>query len=235
MQKKRLLYRLIIILLAIGIFACLWNSVIAPRGAGILIASWRDYIKQMVATHYGQAVLVFMSLVTAVVVASLPLTIPLAGMGGYLFGTFLGALYAGISAVIGAMIVFFTVRRFVGHYVQQKYRVPLENFNKKIAQNGALYLLSIQFLPLSPFFIINLLAGVSKIDWITFLWTTIVGITPGFLLYSYAGSTLGAVESIKDLMTPSFISGILALVLLSLTPLLINRFAINKKNNSKVP
>lgn len=229
MQKKTLLYRFIVILLAIGVCTCLWRTVIAPSGATTLISSWRDHIKQMVAIHYGQAVFAFMSLVTIVVVASLPLTIPLAGMGGYLFGTILGALYAGTSAVIGAMIVFIAVRRFVGNYVQQKYRTQLEKFNKKIDHSGALYLLSIQFFPLSPFFIINLLAGVSKIDWITFLWTTIVGIAPSFLLYAYAGSTLGAVGSIKDLMTPSFISGILALIVLSLAPLVIHRLTTKKQ------
>jgi len=103
-------------------------------------------------------------------------------------------------------------------WVQNKYPEKLTRFNHEVAQHGSRYLLTLRFIPLFPFFLINIFAGLTKIPVKTFIWTTSVGIFPGSLVYSFAGSQLTTLESVQDIFSYKTITAFCVLGLFVLAP-----------------
>jgi len=144
--------------------------------------------------------------------------------GGFLFGTILGALYVNVGATLGATVVFLLARYLLGEWVQKKYKKELHTFNKEIEKNGKNYLLTLRFIPLFPFFLINILAGVTTIPLFTFIWTTSLGIIPGSIVYAYAGTQLATINKVSDIFTKEIFIAFTLLGLLVLIPALIRKF-----------
>ena len=113
--------------------------------------------------------------------------------------------------------------------LQKKYQQQLRSFNSNLAKNGALYLLSLRFIPLFPFFLINILAGLTNLSLYTFIWTTSLGIIPGTLIYTFAGKQLTLLSSPQDMISGKFIIALLLLTGLTLLPLLFKKYWTLKK------
>jgi len=162
------------------------------------------------------------------------LAIPLASAftlgGGFLFGTLAGAMYTNIGATLGAISVFLLVRYYLGLQVQQRYQKQLKQFNDEFAVNGIYYLLSVRFISVVPFFIINVCAGLTNATLMQFMVTTAIGILPGSLVYSYAGQQLVHINTLSDVITLPVVLAFGALALLSLLPVIIKKaynFSVN--------
>ena len=133
-------------------------------------------------------------------------------------------MYASFGATVGAVIVFCLVRYYAHDWIQKKYAVRLESFNREWDRNGHWYLLSMQLLPFTPTPFINLLAGLTTISLWTFVWTTYVGILPGTLVYTLIGTQLYKITSVDELMSCSlFILFVLAALLVLVLPIMIQR------------
>jgi len=143
--------------------------------------------------------------------------------GGFLFHLFPGIIYVNVAATVGATLGFLFARYILGNKVQEKYASQLERFNRELDENGHLYLLTLRLIPAFPFFLINLLAGLTKVSLKTFFWTTMVGILPGSLVYSFAGSQLNTIESVEDIFSGSIIAAFLALALFALLPVILKK------------
>ena len=92
------------------------------------------------------------------------------------------------------LIIFLAARYFLGEGIQNKYGDKLARFNREIEENGASYMFTLRLIPIFPFFLVNLFAGVTSIKASQFLVTTSLGIIPGSLAYTwlgYAGATIG--------------------------------------------
>jgi uncharacterized membrane protein YdjX (TVP38/TMEM64 family) len=189
----------------------------------------RHILKSLVAEHYLLSVVIYIAVYIAVTAFSIPGAAVLTLAGGYLYGIFAGAFYVNIGATAGACAAFLASRYFIEESIQKKFEKQLKGFNSEIEENGVGYLLSLRFIPAVPFFLINLLAGVTKIGFLTFLWTTAVGIIPGSLVYSYAGSNLAEVRSASGILSPPIIMAFLLLALFSLIPVFFNRIVQGKK------
>src|SRR3989304_106438 len=150
----------------------------------------REEIKNWVDSHYLKAVLLYIFSYTTIVISSIPIAGILTLISGFLFGTWLGAIYSNIGAIIGASFAFLMARYILGNFIQERYAKQLVHFNNDIEKYGALYLLTIHLAAFVPFFVINTLAGLTRIPLSTFIWTTSVGIFPGSLIYTYAGKQL---------------------------------------------
>ena len=108
-------------------------------------------------------------------------------------------------------MVFLAARFILGKAVQEKYSGSLEKFNREIEENGRSYLLTLRFIPIFPFWLINLMAGFTTVRAGTFIWTTAVGIIPGSFVYAYIGHAGQAVFK-KGIFTPEIL---IALALLA--------------------
>ncbi len=137
-----------------------------------------------------------------------------------------------MGATLGAFIIFIAARFFIGEMVQRKYGEKLEKFNKELEVNGKNYLLTLRLIPIFPFFLINLFAGVTKIKPLTFLWTTSLGIIPSSFAYAYSGyavAKLGAEPGVPK----NLIFAFLLLAILSIVPVLYKKLKARKTQSDK--
>lgn len=125
--------------------------------------------------------------------------------GGFLFGTLKAIIFINIGATCGACINFLLARYLLGDSIQKKYSTQLKKFNKEFDRNGIFYLLFVRLVPIFPFFLINIFAGLTKIKFKDFLWTTSLGIIPGSFVFAYAGSSLQTINSVKDILNPQIL------------------------------
>lgn len=187
--------RLVILALVIAVLLVLWFF--TPVGDLVDFKSLfdnRDSLLETVKTHYALAVVVFIAVYIAATALSLPGATVLTLLGGFFFGPWLATVWVNIGATIGAFIIFLAARYFLGEGIQNKYGEKLEKFNKEIEENGPNYMFTLRLIPIFPFFLVNLFAGVTTIKPRQFLWTTSLGIIPGSFAYAwlgYAGATIG--------------------------------------------
>ncbi len=199
--------------------------VIQTRDFNYQVMSQKENILSFVNQNYILSVVIFMLLYFIFVIFSLPAAGVMTILAGFLFGLW-GVLYVNISATLGATLAFGLSRYLIGHWVQTKFENKLNKFNQEIQTYGSNYLLTLRLIPIFPFFLINLLSGLTKVSTWTFFWTTLIGTLPGTFLYVYFGTQLGQVESAIDLLNWQFI---LALVLLVFVPIAM-RFFIKPKS-----
>lgn len=183
----------------------------------------RDLLLGEVNANYIPSVALYVVVYIAVTAFSLPGAAILALGGGFLFGTFQATIFVNVGATLGAACAFLITRYIVGGWMHNRFGENLTKFNSEIEQNGTYYLLTVRFIPVFPFFLINILAGLTKIPLKTFLWTTAVGILPGDIAYTFAGSQLGTIDSPGDIMSVNIIIAFLFLGMVSLIPAVVNK------------
>jgi len=191
----------------------------------------REYLLNFVDRHYLTSVLGYIILYILTVVSSFPLAGLLTVVGGFLFGVILGTIYTNIGGVIGAILAFLMFRYFFGETLQEKYGEKLEHFNKNIDEYGAVYLLILHVMSVIPFFIINILASLTKIPLKTFIWTTSLGIIPGSIVYAYAGKQLCQINSMREIFSIKVLISFALLGCLGLISLLFEKYKNSKQNS----
>ncbi len=223
-QPGKMAVRLIIALFILGVIIALRYSGIQNYINVAQLKEQQRYLQAMVEQHYLRSVLLYIVSYATVVAFSLPVAAIFTIAGGFLFGIFFGAIYANIGATLGAIIAFLLVRYLIGGAVQQKYQIQLARFNEQFKEHGTSFLLSIHFIAVIPFFLINALAGLTKVSLWTFVWTTSAGIFPGALVYAFAGQQLNTIQTVKDVFSLNIIIAFALLALLATVPVLFKKF-----------
>lgn len=221
MSKIRYTFaRLIIACILFALIGLVWFS---GLGAYLTLqgvqchASW---LREQVNLFYVRTVIWYIVVYLTVVIASLPTVFVMNLLGGFLFGPW-GVIYAIGSATVGAVFYFLIVRYAVGSYLQERYAQKMELFNHKLSTQGWFFLLLCRFIPIIPFFTINLLAGLLKIRLTTFLWTTAVGILPSTTVFVYVGRGLTTITSITDIFSLRLLGILVILILIFVVPMLV--------------
>jgi uncharacterized membrane protein YdjX (TVP38/TMEM64 family) len=137
--------------------------------------------------------------------------------GGAVFGLVWGLLLVSFASSIGATIAMLIARTLLGDWVQQKYGGQLSAINDGLEKDGAFYLFSLRMVPLFPFFVINLVMGLTPLSAWRFYWVSQLGMLAGTVVFVFAGTQLAEVESLGDVLSPGLI---IAFSLLGLFPLL---------------
>jgi len=179
----------------------------------------RDVLERAVTTHYAVSVLLFILVYISTCLA-VPGALVLTIAGGFLFNTFPCVIYVIIGATSGAVLGFLLTRHVFGGWLQSRYEAQLRQFNRELERNASLYLLTVRLIPVFPFFLVNFLCGLTRLPLRTFTWTTVVGVLPAALVYTFAGSQAGAISSLNDLVSPRLLLALLCISLLTLSPLL---------------
>lgn len=190
----------------------------------------KEALFERVQENYAWAVVLYILSYVAVVAFSIPGATVLTLLGGFFFGGIsgiagvaLGTLYVNIGATAGAFLVFLAARFFLGDMVHEKYGSKLERFNREFEENGANYLLTMRFIPAFPFWMINLFAGVAKVNPWTFVWTTSLGIIPGSAVYNYVGYAFGSLGGEASTVTRNVVFALVALAVISILPVVIKK------------
>ncbi len=188
----------------------------------------RDSLLAFTEQHYVTAVALFMLSNCLFVTMSLPGAVFFTLAGGLLFGSLLGTLYVNLGATSGATLAFLASRYLLHDWVEDKFGWRLGPFQKGFAQNAFSYLITLRLIPVFPFFIVNVLSGLTKVSLGTYVAATAIGIIPGSFVYAYAGRQLGTINSLKEIASPNILLAFTLLGLLTLVPILYQKFGAKK-------
>lgn len=183
-----------------------------------------DYIKsqqQAFAQFYAENTFLTIAVYFVIYVVSIALSVPGAAVltlaGGALFGLVTGTIVVSFASTIGATLAFLVSRFLLKDYVQSKFGDKLKVINEGIEREGEFYLFTLRLVPLFPFFLINLIMGVTPIKTIKFYLVSQIGMLPGTIVYIFAGTQLAQIDSLQGILSPKLI---IAFVLLGIFPLL---------------
>ena len=147
---------------------------------------------------------------------SLPVATAMTLIGGALFGFFTALAMVSFASTIGATLAFLAARFLFKDWVQGKYGAQLKKINDGFASEGAFYLFALRLTPVAPFFVVNILMAMMPVKTRTFYAVSQLGMLPGTAVYVYAGTALGKITTLADVVSPRM--G-LALALLGIFPL----------------
>ena len=148
---------------------------------------------------------------------SLPGAAILTLAGGAIFGLLWGTVIVSFASTIGATLAFLFSRYLFRDAIQGRFADKLTAINRGMAEEGAFYLFTLRLVPLFPFFIINLVMGLTPIRALTFFLVSQAGMLAGTIVYVNAGTQIAKIEQLKDIASPELI---LSFVLLGIFPLL---------------
>ena len=184
----------------------------------------RELLLYIVNHYYSYSVISYILLYILIVALALPLAAVCTITGGFLFGVFPAVIYTNIGATVGATFFFLFVRFFWGQTLQSRYKNSLKRFNRQMHKYGAFYLIAIHLVAIIPFFLVNVLIGLTNVSVFTFIWTTMLGILPGSFIYAFAGRQLASIESIKDVFSCNILLALILLAFLAILPVLIQQY-----------
>ncbi|MFA7259825.1 MAG: FAD-dependent oxidoreductase [Aeromonas bestiarum] len=180
----------------------------------------QDALAQRVDTHFVTACLLFVVLYVLSTALSLPGASLLTLGGSAIFGIGWGLLLVSFASTLGATLAFLSARFLLRDWVRARFGDKLATFQAGMEKDGAFYLLSLRLIPLFPFFLVNLLMGLTPIRVSTYYWVSQLGMLPGTFVYVLAGSELATLTSTGNILSPGLM---VALTLLGLMPFLIRR------------
>ena len=173
-------------------------------------------VQEYYQAHRWQTALAYFLLYVLVAALSLPGALVMTLVGGAVFGLLWGTLLVSFASSIGATLAFVASRFLLRDWVQQRFGRFLDGINRGVEREGGLYLFTLRLIPAVPFFVINLVMGLTPIRTRTFYWVSQLGMLAGTLVYVNAGTQLAAIESPRGLLSPGLIG---AFVLLGIFPL----------------
>ncbi len=133
---------------------------------------------------------------------------------GAIFGVTTGTLVVSFASSIGATLAFLASRYLFRDGVQARFGARLRGINEGIARDGAFYLFSLRLVPVFPFFMVNLVMGLTPIRPWTFYWVSQLGMFLGTIVYVNAGTQLARINALSDIASPGLLASFAALGLL---------------------
>ncbi|GAW67839.1 dihydrolipoamide dehydrogenase [Geoanaerobacter pelophilus] len=180
----------------------------------------RQTLLQYYAAHRAATVAGFMALYILQTALSLPGAAILSLAAGAIFGSLAGTCYAVIAATVGATLAFVVTRYLLRDLVLGKFGPKLEGLNRELEARGFNYLLFLRLVPLFPFFLINLAAGLTRLPLRVFVPGTLIGIIPGGFVFVNAGASLATIDSLSDVASPRVLGSFALLGLFALVPVI---------------
>jgi len=163
------------------------------------------------------AVLIYAACYIAVTALSLPGATLMTLVGGAAFGLLWGTVIISFASTIGATLAFLVARFLLKDWVQQRFGRKLKAVNEGIRKEGAFYLFALRLVPLFPFFMINLVMGLTPIRTVTYYWVSQAGMLAGTIVYVNAGTQLAKIETLHGILSAEII---ISFALLGVFPLL---------------
>lgn len=223
------IYKCIPIIIILMAMAALYFSGITSYLSFEAFQIYHQNLKKMVTMHPAWVPIIFCLIYILFTALSMPGAVFLSLLGGYLFQQPFSTLYVVFSATCGATLIFLAARTALEDFLRKKAGPFIKNMEKGFQENAVGYLLFLRFVPLFPFWLVNIAAAFFNVRLITFIWTTLIGILPGAIVFTLAGAGL---EKILDSMEPFSLQTIfntqikIALILLgiiALTPIIVKK------------
>jgi uncharacterized membrane protein YdjX (TVP38/TMEM64 family) len=170
----------------------------------------RERFLHLYTMHRAAVIAVYMVIYILASTLSLPGAVILTLAGGALFGLWTGTIVVSLASTAGATVACFVSRFLLRDWVQKKMGGKLRTVNEGMAREGAFYLFTLRLIPVFPFWLINLLMGLTKMPLRTFCWVSMVGMLPATIVFVNAGRELARIDSPAKILSPGlFVSFIL--------------------------
>ena len=190
----------------------------------------RDALTEFYAQNRLVMIIAFFAVYVAAAALSIPGAVILTLAGGAIFGFWLGLLVISFASTLGALLAFLVSRYLLRDWVQRKFQKPFQAINSGIERDGVFYLLTLRLVPLFPFWLINLLMGLTQLRAARFYTVSQIGMLPGTAVFVNAGTQLALINSLGDVLSAPLIG---SLVLLGLFPL-VTKCMVGVLKNRKI-
>ena len=217
MPRKPLLPRplLVLLLLAAAVLA-IWFTGAHQWLTLDALKSQADALAEAVAAHPLRSAALFFAIYVLVTAVSIPGAAVMTLAAGALFGLVQGTVLVSFASSIGATLAFLVARFGFRDALRARFGERLRDIDAGIARDGAFYLLTLRLVPAFPFFLVNLLSGLTALPTRTFYWVSQLGMLPATIVYVLAGTQLAEVRSLGDVLSPGLLGAFIALGLLPL-------------------
>ncbi|MEJ2056647.1 MAG: TVP38/TMEM64 family protein [Desulfofustis sp.] len=213
--------RKVFILVALIILAGLFFFLDLPSYLNLeYLKESQSRFQQLYYDHRIAVIAAYMVIYILVTALSLPGAAVMTLAGGALFGLFVGTVVVSFASTIGATCAFLASRFFLRDWVQGRFGARLQTVNEGMRKEGAFYLFSLRLIPVFPFFIINLLMGLTKMRVGTYFWVSQLGMLPATAVYLNAGNELAKIDSLATILSPGLVG---SFVLLGLFPITVKK------------
>ena len=163
---------------------------------------------------------VYFLVYVAATALSIPGAVVITLAGGAIFGLWQGLLIVSFASTIGATLAFWASRFVLRDWVEARFGQRLADINAGVEREGAFYLFSLRLIPVVPFFLINLLMGLTRMKALTFYGVSQLGMLAGTAVYVNAGTQLAQLDSLQGILSPALLG---SFVLLAIFPLVARR------------
>ncbi|RXW28398.1 TVP38/TMEM64 family protein [Enterobacter ludwigii] len=177
-----------------------------------------------------QSALIFFALYVVVSALSIPGAAILTLLGGALFPLWEGTILVSFASTLGATLAMLASRYLLRDWVQRRFAQQMKTVNAGMAHDGAGYLFALRLMPLFPFFLVNLLMGLTRIGLRRYWWVSQLAMLPATVVFLNAGRELGKVSTLRDILSPGMV---FAFTLLGLLPLVTRRLFTRYTPSSK--
>ena len=184
------------------------------------IKASQERFQQLYGEHRFTVIAIYMLVYIVVTALSLPGAAVMTLAGGGFFGLVTGTIVVSFASTIGAACACLAARFVLRDWVQGKFGDRLKAINQGIEREGAFYLFSLRLIPVFPFFVINLLMGLTTMPIRTYFWVSQLGMLPATIVYVNAGKELGKIDSLSGIASPGLIA---SFVILGLFPIAVKQ------------
>ena len=197
--------------------------------------------KELLNSYYAQNEILFISAYILLYIISVAVALPGATIltigSGALFGLLKGVILVSFASTIGATLSFLISRYLFRDTLREKFSDKLTAIDKGVRQDGAFYLFTLRMIPIFPFFLINVLMGLTDISVFVFFFVSQIGMLLGTIVYVNAGTQLASISSLKGILSPNLLFSFIALGILPLLGKSIIAYLKNQKiyKNYKKP
>lgn len=219
-MRKKIGSKIVLLMLIVGFISVFFlfdlNEYFSLSYLKNELVALKEYYEQ----HNILTMLIYMGIYILVAALSLPGAAIMTLAGGALFGLLYGVFLVSFSSTIGATLAFLFSRHLLRDWVQNKFSSKLVSINKGTEKEGGFYLFTIRLVPIFPFFVVNLVMGLTKIRTFVFYFVSQIGMLPGTIIFVNAGTQLAKIESPGDILSLNII---LSFVVLGIFPIIAKR------------
>jgi len=218
--SKKHLKKIIILLLIIAFIVAYKVFTLGQYLTLPYIKASQEKFSLLYAGHQILVIAGYMVIYILVTSLSLPGATVMTLAGGALFGLCVGTVVVSFASTIGATLACFVSRFLLRDWVQATFGDRLKTINEGIEREGKFYLFTLRLIPAFPFFVINLVMGLTKMPLRTYYWVSQLGMLPATIVYVNAGKELARIQSLSGILSPRLI---FSFVLLGLFPFIVKR------------
>ncbi len=217
MLNKTITKRIVVVTVVVGLVVLFKVLGLGQYFTLTYVKASQEKFAAVYADHRLMVIIAYMVSYILVTSLSLPGAAVMTLAGGALFGLLTGTIVVSFASTIGATLACFVSRSVLRDWVQNKFADKLKTVNDGIEKEGAFYLFTLRLIPVFPFWLINLVMGLTKMPLKTFYPVSQVGMLPGTIVYVNAGKELAKIDSLSGILSPGLI---LSFVLLGLFPII---------------